>query len=798
MNAHKMFKFFDKYILKEFIRPFLLGLFIYTFVLLMKEILRLLEVLVTRGIAFKTAFELLVYLIPSILIFTIPMSILMGVLAGLSRLSADSEVMAFKTLGINQEKLLRPVMIFSFSGLFLTLFLTLYIAPHSNHKWVQSYSSVLGKMQFRVNPREFNDSIPNIVLFVQDIDAENNWKNVFVYFKNLPKESKLILAKKGRIDFYPKKKRAILELSDGDVYSYPLSNPEKCSVSSFTYSEEDIDVEHFFSSLMLSEKRVREKDIGELFKDVRTLRNEIGKIKQEAKDSGVKIGDEDKNRISKSFQNKKNQLILNKVEVNKKFAFPFACLIFGILALPLGISAHKGGKTGSFTISVAITLLYYILITAGEKLAVDGKISPFIGMWTANIIFALLGVYLFIKALKELPFITNIPRFFKFIKVGSSERKTKKTVKKTSRLFPRFPNILDRYIIRKYVMIFSLVFFSLVSISVIVYFFERIGNIYEHNKSIFMLFNYIRYQIPEFVYFILPVTALTATLLAFGLLSKFNEITAMKASGISVYRIILPLVLIAVGVSLLSFYIQEDILPYSNKKVEEIWNEINDFPGGSYSYLGRQWVLSHKTDRIYHYNYFDQDNSVFNQLSIYDIDFSEWTLFKRIYADKGYLKGTKLTLNDSWQRVFHNKRPVQFDKKEKVKLTGVERKSYFVRELKSPIQMKYGELKEYIEKIQEKGYETARYSVDLKYKITFPLASLVMTLLGIPFAFSMGKRGALVGIGLSLIIALVYWGAIGIFRSLGYIQYLTSFLAAWGPNLIFGLVGVYLIFRLRT
>ena len=112
--------------------------------------------------------------------------------------------------------------------------------------------------------------------------------------------------------------------------------------------------------------------------------------------------------------------------------------------------------------------------------------------------------------------------------------------------------------------------------------------------------------------------------------------------------------------------------------------------------------------------------------------------------------------------------------------------------------MSYGELRGYIQEIQERGFETVKFKVDLNYKITFPLASFIMTLLGISFAFTMGKRGTLVGVGLSMVIAMVYWGAIGIFKSLGYVNYLSPFLAAWGPALIFGSVGIYLISTLRT
>jgi len=784
-----VFKFFDRYIIKEIIPPFFIGLLIYTFVLLMNQILQLSEIFITRGVSFRAAVEIFVYLIPSILAFTVPMAVLMGVLGGLGRLSSDSEIMAFKTLGISYRRLLRPVLIFSLCGWLLTSYLALYLAPHSNYKLVQTlYQSVLTKVQFKIHPREFNESIPNTVIFIQGITQERDWENIFIYFSDPPEEPRVISAKKGRLNFYPERKRAILELFNGVLHSYPLSDSEKYGVTSFKRIEEEINVESLFTSIS-EKKRVREKDIGELFKDIKLIKQDLAKLREEKGETNEK---------EFAYSRRWKDYISYWVEIHKKFSLPFACLIFGMLGLPLGASTRKGGRTNGFTISLGIILIYYVLITAGEKMAMDGKIYPLLGIWGPNILLLLVGFYLFLKSLKESRL---FPGFFRFLgRRRGKESYLKKRIFSRSwpRLPLRFPNILDRYTIRKYLAIFLLVFFSLLLISVIVTFFERIDNVYEHNKPIVLLFEFIRYSIPEFIHYILPVTALTTALLSLGFLTKFNEITAMKACGISIYRIILPVLFMAALVSFFSFYLQENVLPYSNKKAEEVWNKINDVSPRSYSYLDRRWVLSKEKNRIYHYNYFDPEKSVFSQLSIYDFDPSTWSFQRRIYSERGYLGDGHLSLVDCWSRDFVNDRPTKFEKKEKIELMEVEDRSYFLKEWKEPDQMSYGELKQYIEELEEKDFETVRFKVDLNYKISFPLASLIMSLLGIPFAFSMGKRGTLVGIGLSIVIAMVYWGGIGIFKSLGYLNYMDAFLAAWSPNLIFGLIGLYLIFTLRT
>jgi LPS export ABC transporter permease LptG/LPS export ABC transporter permease LptF len=782
-------KYFDRYIIKEIIPPFFIGLLTYTFVLLMNQILQLSEIFITRGVAFKAAALIFVYLVPSILAFTVPMAVLMGVLGGLSRLSSDSEIMAFKTLGISYKRLLRPVLFFSLCGWLLTSYLALYLAPHSNYKLIQAlYQTILTKVQFKINPREFNESIPNTVIFIQGINQEKEWENIFVYFSDQPEEPRVISAKKGKLNFYSEMKRAILELFDGTVHSYPLSDPDKYGMTRFEKIEEEINVESLFTSFS-QKKRVREKDIGELFKDTKIIKQDL-----------VKLGNEERETTEKEseYSRRGKEYISYLVEIHKKFALPFICLVFGILALPLGASTRKGGRTSGFTISLGIILVYYVLITTGEEMALDGRLSPMLGIWGPNILFLLIGFYLFLKSLKESKLFAGLSRFFKRRKEEDLTAKKRIFSRNWPRLPLRFPNILDRYTLRKYLAIFLFVFFSLLLIFVIITFIDRIDNIHKHNKPLILLFEYIRYRIPEFIHYILPIAALTTTLLSLGLLTKFNEITAMKACGISLYRIILPFVLMAVLVSFFSFYLQENIIPNSSKRVEEIWDKINDRPPRSYSYLDRRWVLSKEKNRIYHYNYFDREKSVFSQLSIYDFDPLTWSFQRRIYSERGYLSEGRLSLANSWYRDFVNGRPTKFEKSEKMDLSVVEDRSYFLKERKVPEQMSYTELKQYIQELEERDFDTVKFKVDLNYKVSFPLASLVMTLLGVPFAFSMGKRGALVGIGLSIVIAMIYWGGIGIFKSLGYLNYLNAFLAAWGANLIFGLIGLYLLFTLRT
>jgi LPS export ABC transporter permease LptG len=281
-------------------------------------------------------------------------------------------------------------------------------------------------------------------------------------------------------------------------------------------------------------------------------------------------------------------------------------------------------------------------------------------------------------------------------------------------------------------------------------------------------------------------------------LTKTNEMTALKACGVSVYRAVLPALVIAVLLGLLSFQIQERILPASNRKAQETWDKLNDAPARTTTAFNRRWVANKARDRFYYYRFFDPGKSEWSELSVFDLDPERWTVRRRFFARKAVLQGGTIRLENGWIREFQEALPARIDKFNSLDLPMADERTLFVNESKEPGQMTYGELRRHIREIDDLGFDTRRMKVDLSVKLSFPWVALVMTFLGLPFAFSMGKRGALVGIGAGLGIVIVYWVTLGIFKSLGYVGLLSVFLAAWGPNLLFGLLGGYFFLRVRT
>lgn len=775
-----MVKLLDRYVVREVVSPCLLGFMVYTFTMIMDQILNLSELLVRKGATLGDVSHILLYFLPGITAFTLPMSVLVGLLIGLGRLSTDMEIVAMRASGVSLYRLLRPVLLFCGTGWLLSSVLSLYVAPWSNYRLVQIvYRVAFTQAKEQIRPRVFNESIPNYVIYIQDIPATGEmWKGVFICETKNPENPRIILAREGLFRINPEKREAYVELKNGVTHSFAHSStqPDRYEMTRFEKSTEEVDASSLFPQLEVK-KRDREKDIRELLASIHER--------------------EPKKEPTQSLW----------VEVHKKFALPFSCIVFGVLGLPLGIVNKKGGKSTGFVFSIGIILYYYILITTGEKFAEDGKVAPFIGIWAANITLGLAGLLFLIQSARERGLFSRIRSAEALVgasgpaRAGARAEPTGKApaavVLRVPRIFIKFPNILDRYILRRFTFVFALTYSSLAVLFAIITFFELIDDAMENHKPLYLILKHIYYYMPQMLFYMQPVAVLIATLVVFGLLTKSSEVTAMKACGLSLYRISLPVVLATALLSGIAFYVQDYVLPRSNRKADALRNEIQNKPVQTYYQLNRTWMRG-LGNRIFNYNYYDSESQRFNQLSVFDFDPEEFTLARRVNAATATWRGQQWLLEHVWIREFRKGQSSAFKIVPRMTIDLPETPSYFFKEQKMPDQMKYLELRTYIDELALSGFDTVKFRVQLAQKLSFPLVSLIMAVIAVPFSFMMGRHGALYGIGVSVALAMVFWGTLGIFRSLGYIQVLPPFFAAWSPNIIFAIIGLYMLFTVKT
>jgi LPS export ABC transporter permease LptG len=388
------------------------------------------------------------------------------------------------------------------------------------------------------------------------------------------------------------------------------------------------------------------------------------------------------------------------------------------------------------------------------------------------------------------------------------------------RLTLRFPSLLDRYIASLWLANVALVMLAFASIYFLGEFMDLIDDFQQHRVSAGVIFHYYAFHLWQIGYLVAPVAVLVGVLVTLGLLARRNEITAMKAGGISVYRAAGPVLGMGLLASLLLYGMQEWLLPRTNKVAAMDRNVIKGRPAQSSDQFDRRWVLA-SDERFYNFDYIVERESRLQHgvaepgaggefsvygFSIYDVDPRSWDLRERLYTSRAaWSPATRsYELERGWRRTAGAKSSFQRFASQRVRAIGsqpggeIEPPTYFKREEKPSDTMGFFELRAYIGSLAARGFDVAKLRVQLHRKLAFPMVGLVMTLLAVPFSFIVARRGALYGIGIAIVIAIVYWAVLGIFEALGNHALLHPALGAWAPNVLFGSAGLYFILTLDT
>jgi lipopolysaccharide export system permease protein len=369
-----MKKTISLYILKEIFPIFFIGLMTFTVILLMDKIFRLIELIVTRGVSLGQILKLLLFISPSFLIFTIPMAVLLATLLGFGRLSADSEITAFKASGLSLYRLFLPVSAFSLGAYLLTTVLVFYGLPWGTRGFTSTLFSILeSKADVEIKERVFNDFFEGLVVYVDKIPIQGKRMEGILIYDERDKEAKnTIFAKEGILVSNPESKEVILRLFHGDIHRLePKAN--------------------VYQRLQF---------------DVYDLRLELSKYFAAAggrlKDREMSIDDVKRKILIQRLLNE--DTTPQEVELHKRYAIPFVCLIFGLIGVPLGIQPCRSGRSHGFLFSILILLAYYVSLSASEIFALRKTFPPVVAGWAPNLLFGGFGVYLFFKAAKDSPF----------------------------------------------------------------------------------------------------------------------------------------------------------------------------------------------------------------------------------------------------------------------------------------------------------------------------------------------------------------------------------------------------------
>ncbi len=747
---------------------------VYSFTMLVNTFFMLSDLLVSKGATPQTVMRMLVYLMPSILAMTVPMATLMGILAGISRMSSDSEVLALRTMGVHHVRLYKPVLIFSVLSWLISSLLSLFVAPEAQFQFVRLQSQVhLSRVINQIKPYSFYTELPSYVLFFESADPQTKeWRNVFLSSNKAPESDLVILAERGRFTYSSESRRSgFITLHKAHVHRFdPLKSAESYEISSYETLIEDV------------------PDYHEPLIHRQAHHLPVHRVWAMLSQSGADL------RLAIEFHN--------------RFAFPFSVLALGLLGVSLGVSIRKGGRINGFVLSLFLIFVYYALMTLGRNLALSGAVPPFVGIWGANLFLLAAGLLAFrVTSRGGALRLDSIRCLWRYLRLFPERLKcffpwiSGLTARQSARNRFRFLRILDAYVMKRLIFSFSLIFFSLMTLIYLSKILELIDNVFSNKLPFFIIFKYMFFHTPEMISMTLPISVLTAVLLTYSLMSKQNEIVAVLVNGIRLQRILLPALCFGLIISILFFIVQETVLPQYNHKATELLDTIYgvDSKAGLHEDVQRNWVID-DSRRIFYHSGFDVVSRQFQRFSIIELE-DGLAVKKRLSAESArWLDEFTLRLQNGTERLFAESRPVEvkafaaYD----VAIPGGER--FFSKINNSDLSsyhMNIRQLKEYVLYLEQNQSDSTRYRAKIMQKLFYPFSSLVMVFIAIPFAFLMGRKGSMYGIGVAVSISMVFIWMIGFLNSFGNNGLMSPFLAGILPYLFFTVLSLALMSRIR-
>jgi LPS export ABC transporter permease LptG/LPS export ABC transporter permease LptF len=793
-----MFKILDRYVVREVLLPFFLSLLVLTFVLEIPPILQQSEQLIAKGVGWMIVARVLATLLPQALGLTIPMAVLLALLIGLGRLSADREFVAMQACGVSIFRMLRPIAVLSLLAAAATAYVMIVALPAENQRFREITFNILassseGDVKARVFYQGFG---ANRALYVRDVAPTGGWRDVFLA-DTAGNETTAYFAKQGRLLIDRNKKTVELLLEQGTRHTTYLDKPVDYNGGAFDRLILSIDADTVFPRTTVLPGD-NEMTIAEL---------------------RAKIAENTKNGLPSNSQ---------RFTIQQKFAFPAACVVLGVIGLALGVSNRKDGTLGGFVMGFIVVMIYYFLLWTSRGMALSGKIHSGFAPWIANIVFALAGAALVVwragtadRAIRiSLP---NFRRAKADEPVGAmaapGSRATRRgrivVVVRIPKFYLPRPRLLDIYVAGQYLRVFGLGLSGLLGLFYIATVIDMADRLFRGSATPRLMLQYLYFETPRYGYYIIPISALVASLVVIGSLTKNSELIVMRACGVSLYRSAVPLLLFAVLLSGVLFELQERVLAYSNRKADALLHQMRGFPAQTFGVLNRRWIVGNDGD-IYHYEYFDPRQNTFSRLTMFDLDAESWRLASLTYAKEVQLMPAPGSAadeadgsfewqgRDGWKRAFITSvknhkalNRVNYTPFPTVKLP-LEAPSYFKTDEPDAERMTYAQLKSYIEQLRTSGFQVVPYMVQLQRKVAFPFVTVIMTLLAVPFAVTTGRRGALAGIGVGIVMAIVYWTTQSVFGAVGAGGLINPTLAAWAANILFGAAAAYMILTVRT
>ena len=771
-----MLRLLGRYVFREILTSSLLATLLATFVIFLQKVDRLFEVLVATNPGPKTILALFGLLIPPVLPLTIPFGVLVGILIGLGRMASDGEVIAMRAAGVSSRKVIAPVLVFATLGTLLAGLASLKLTPYSIQKSTQILKEVdKTQLSADIQPRLFDEGFPHTIVYVGDVRPGNPtvWNTVFIADVAAPEDRKKGIGAKADGPMITVARSAIAA-SDKENNRIQL---DMVDYSTHEMGKDGVTHDEWARSktMALDARPPQERQVAAGAMSTSQLLHYRGP----------------------------DQLNVS-LELHKRFAFPIACIALALVGIPIGISTRKGGRSAGYVNAIFLAFFgYYLSSVSLIGVAQQHKLPVVVATWLPDVVFLLAGIVFCSRMERpgDRDLLTSLNQFVGRI-FAALKPKTERQPGMFSWLrFPLLPQIIDTYILSNFLFYLILVLASFVMMTEVYNFFELMGDMIR-NSSLATMFTYLFFLLPQLIVWMLPISVLVAVLVTLGVLSKQNEVTAFKACGVSLHRLAAPILIASTLCSGALFGFNYQYVPDANRKQDKLRDEIKGKPKQTYLNPDRTWIMGRES-RIYYYKYFDPGEKVMVELSVFELDPTTFRLKRQIQAQRAVWSGTMRTwiLENGWSSDFRGLERISprnnFQATTFPELT--EAPEYFLKEAVQERQMNFLQLQRYIADLQQSGLvDTRKLQVQYYLKFANPLFALIMAMIAAPFGFLVGNRGAMTGIGVSIVIGIAYWGVQPLFEKIGDVGLLPPAMAAWSPDVIFALVGGYLLLRMRS
>ncbi|MEK6336480.1 MAG: LptF/LptG family permease [Acidobacteriota bacterium] len=762
-------KLIERYVLATIFPYTLIAFVLLTTILFAQQTGRYIETIFHGLVPSSFVYGLALALLPTVLVFTIPMAVLAGTIIGLGRMGSDSELVAMRAAGVSTWRILLPALAFGLIATFIAFELNFREAPRAQQQLKSVLvRTALYRLDSPVEPRTFTNDIPGYVIYVRDGDkVAGQWGRIFIQSQE-GNQTTLITARAGRIDSSAEKSELVLQ----DAMMTRLPAPEAKDQS---YAVDRVT---------------------ELRKVINTGRGSLlAGMKKSGSDPDQMGWSELRQRIAQTAGPEQREAAM---VFHKRLAFSLSPLVFALFGSGLALRLRRGSRGFGVMMSLFIMMLYYLVTIGGDQMARAGSLPPIVGGWIATVIALAIGIGLLTVRGRQIGFRRGRRKDETKAAVDEESKRAQRAPAVSARRWvTRFPTLLDWTIVRTMGISFLFGFIALVSIFNIFTTFELWRFIAASRASILLVARYLFYLLPLVSVELFPGSVLVAALMTYALIARRREAVAWWACGQSVYRLMLPGLLFAILISVGSWFVQERVMPEANVRQDTLRARIKGTIAQVASSSERRWLVSADGSRIYSYE-FDDRRQVLLKPVIYEFDRDQVELKRVTNGEEGkWLGGSEFEIDGAHWINLDEARVTQ-QSAAQLKISGVDPPSVFKPTLDRPSQLSADRLRDYIKTLKARGADTAILAVALQRKYAAPFSVIVMALIGMPLAISLGRKSTVVALCSAVVVSLAFWLVSGGFQQLGEHALLPPGPAVWTPIVIFACGGLYFISRVRT